>query len=143
MPLKSRTYDNNWGGGKSGARNAWISSIKENGDLFDTVRDGLITLENTFFNFCGGQLESSINNSKDTADTEIRSKTGRELLQDIPFRFEIELESVGQAVKGLWNSFETRSVFLELVSCKKGNLLLPILHSLNPLFTFLTFSLIF
>mmetsp|Transcript_18479 Transcript_18479/g.39984 ORF Transcript_18479/g.39984 Transcript_18479/m.39984 type:complete len:1415 (+) Transcript_18479:122-4366(+) len=48
MPLKNRTFENNWGG-KAGARQAWVSSLKECGHTFEAVREGLLTLENAFF----------------------------------------------------------------------------------------------
>jgi len=108
-PLKSRTYENNWGG-KSGARNAWIAAMKEHANDLNAVRDGLLTLENALFEMCGGtqdEEETVLNNS---------SRSGRDLLEDKEFIFEIELESLGQKINGLWNSKEARLVFREVVS---------------------------
>jgi hypothetical protein len=38
----------------------------------------------------------------------------RNMLSTPESRFDIELESVGSDVAGLWNSHETRSIFLEI-----------------------------
>ena len=112
-PLKNRVYENEWGG-KSGARNAWVASIKEYGHDLATLRNGLLTLEETFFNFCGrfdahvgiAELEAALKDQR----------TGKEILEDDKLVFEIELETFGQAAKmGLWNSPISRKVFQQIV----------------------------
>ena len=112
-PLKNRVYENEWGG-KSGARNAWVASIKEYGHDLATLRNGLLTLEETFFNFCGRfdahagvpELEAALKDQR----------TGKEILEDDKLIFEIELETFGQAAKiGLWNSPISRKVFQQIV----------------------------
>lgn len=109
--LKNRTYDNNWGG-KSGARNAWIASMKEYGNAFHTVRDGLLTLESAFFELCGGFVKNEQENEIPLDNIKL---SGRELLDDDAHRVEIELESIGQEIKGLWNSEGSRNIFLEMM----------------------------
>eukprot|EP00563_Minutocellus_polymorphus_P005222 CAMPEP_0181038320 /NCGR_PEP_ID=MMETSP1070-20121207/9869_1 /TAXON_ID=265543 /ORGANISM="Minutocellus polymorphus, Strain NH13" /LENGTH=1614 /DNA_ID=CAMNT_0023116089 /DNA_START=216 /DNA_END=5060 /DNA_ORIENTATION=+ len=116
-PLKNRVYENEWGG-KSGARNAWVASIKEYGHDIGTLRNGLLTLEETFFNFCGrfdahvgvAELEPALKDQR----------TGKEILSNDKLLFEIELETFGQAAKlGLWNSPVSRKVFQQVVlDCK-------------------------
>ena len=112
-PLKNRVYENEWGG-KSGARNAWVASVKEYGHDLATLRNGLLTLEETFFNFCGrfdahagvAELEAALKDQR----------TGKEILEDDKLVFEIELETFGQAAKvGLWNSPISRKVFQQIV----------------------------
>eukprot|EP00551_Chaetoceros_affinis_P012548 CAMPEP_0203679712 /NCGR_PEP_ID=MMETSP0090-20130426/36666_1 /ASSEMBLY_ACC=CAM_ASM_001088 /TAXON_ID=426623 /ORGANISM="Chaetoceros affinis, Strain CCMP159" /LENGTH=1444 /DNA_ID=CAMNT_0050547455 /DNA_START=38 /DNA_END=4369 /DNA_ORIENTATION=- len=93
-PLKSRTYENNWGG-KSGARNAWIASIKEYTNDLGALRDGLLTLEDALFEMCGGFHEES-------GDSKTIDLSGKELLEKKETRFEIELESSVQKINGLW-----------------------------------------
>mmetsp|Transcript_27717 Transcript_27717/g.31999 ORF Transcript_27717/g.31999 Transcript_27717/m.31999 type:complete len:1553 (+) Transcript_27717:169-4827(+) len=105
MPLKNRSYDNNWGG-KCGARNAWIAYMRENAQSFTAVQEGLLTLENALFD-----LTEVIDENNQNDDVVIN---GRSLLDDEKFRFDIELESMGD-VNGLWNSKEARSIFLELM----------------------------
>jgi len=113
MALKSLTYENNWGG-KSGARNSWIASMKEFGHQFSTIQNGLLTLENAFYECCEGiSGEADYLNHLDGSNEE---KSGRELLSDDCYRFEIELESIGPKVKGLWNSKETRLIFKEIIT---------------------------
>lgn len=112
--LKVRSYENNWGG-KSGARNAWIESIKEYGHEFHAVKDGLLTMENAFFEMCGGFLEETETGDQDVKPPEA-ARNGKELLEDDQLRVDIELESIGGQVKGLWNSRETRNVFREIMS---------------------------
>jgi hypothetical protein len=112
--LKNRTYDNNWGG-KSGARNAWIASMKEYGNAFHTVRDGLLTLESAFFELCGGFVKNEQENEIPLDNIKL---SGRELLDDDAHRVEIELESIGQEIKGLWNSEGSRNIFLEMMKSK-------------------------
>ena len=46
-------------------------------------------------------------------------RSGKNLLEDDKLRFEIELESFGQAaINGLWNSPNTRNIFKEIVACE-------------------------
>eukprot|EP00804_Cyclotella_cryptica_P003333 CCRYP_012832-RA/>CCRYP_012832-RA protein AED:0.04 eAED:0.04 QI:150/1/1/1/1/1/3/177/1597 len=166
MPLKNRTFENNWGG-KSGARNAWVSSLKEYGHTFEAVRDGLLTLEDAFFNLAGGfgtsnttsdtlsdgfvkpgsnddsnDVEGSSNaadpaningttNGKSHLESSVPAVpkdfiklTGKDLFYDEVSRFDIELESLGNEVKGLWNNPDTREIFREIMSvCKTVSIL--------------------
>ena len=117
-PLKNRVYENEWGG-KSGARNAWVASVKEYGHDIGTLRNGLLTLEEAFFNFCGRfdayvgvvELEPALRDQR----------TGKDILADDKLLFEIELETFGQAAKlGLWNSPVSRKVFQQIVLGKFG-----------------------
>jgi hypothetical protein len=111
MPLKSRSYENNWGG-KSGARNAWIASMKEYANDVNVVRDGLLTLEDALFEMCGGFQE------EEAEDDFKANLSGKELLEKKETRFELELESAVQKINGLWNSRQSRLVFREIISCK-------------------------
>ena len=108
-PIKYRSSENNWGG-KSGARNSWMASLKEYGHEFRVVRDGLLTLENAFFELTGGVFGNG-------EPIELDARSGKELLEDERYRLDIELESIGQVI-GLWNSSETRKIFREVVSCE-------------------------
>jgi hypothetical protein len=107
MPLKNRAYDNNWGG-KSGARNAWINSLKDFCYDFGTARDGLLTLENAFFELIGGIPE-------DPSDPQPDPKS---LLDDEATRNDIELETMDKSASSLWNSRESRAIFREIVNSK-------------------------
>ena len=121
MPLKNRTYDNNWGG-KAGARQVWVSSLKECGHTFDAVRDGLLTLENAIFDLTGGfgTYEEKKEENETTTLTNADKLSGKDLLYDNVSRFDIELESLGgQDVKGLWNSPDAREVFKEIIRISK------------------------
>jgi hypothetical protein len=121
MPLKNRTYDNNWGG-KAGARQVWVSSLKECGHTFDAVRDGLLTLENAIFDLTGGfgTYEEKKEENETTMLTSADKLSGKDLLYDNVSRFDIELESLGgQDVKGLWNSPDAREVFKEIIRISK------------------------
>ena len=120
-PLKNRTYENNWGG-KAGTRAAWTSSLREHGHSFEAVRDGLLTFENAVFELTGGFIadeekreeeEVSVNKGK------LISFKGKDLLADETSRFDIELESLGRDVKGLWNSYDTRQIFREIIASSK------------------------
>jgi hypothetical protein len=111
--LKVFAFDNNWGG-KNGSRNAWVTSMKDYAFDFQTVREGLLTLENAFFELMGG--------SKD--DSEKSQRSGKELLEDPSTREDIELESIDTNISGLWNSRASRNVFIEIVSSKFLSLLL-------------------
>jgi len=106
-PLKSRTFDNNWGG-KSGARNAWITNMRDYCYDLDTVRTGLLTLEDAFFELTGGVPDG----------WQDLSRSAKDLLDDNAYRFDIELESIEKKITGLWNSAETRAIFLEIISSK-------------------------
>lgn len=108
--LKVLTYDNNWGG-KNGSRNAWITSMREYSFEFDTAREGLLTLENAFFELIGGEFEEKGNDS---------TLSGKELLNNPSKREHIELESIETNVSGLWSSKGSRSVFIEIVSNSKS-----------------------
>ena len=77
---------------------------------FQTVRDGLMTLEKAFFDITGG-----------FPGGETSTRSGRELLDDPNARPDIELESMPEAGKSLgsiWSSLESRAVFLEIIQCK-------------------------
>ena len=105
QPLKSRSYDNSWGG-KNGARNAWITSMKDYCDDFRTARVGLLTLENAFFELTGGSPEDIVSNYSQGAKAQ---------LGDPVKRMDIELESIEKGVHGLWNSKASRAIFYEIV----------------------------
>lgn len=107
--LKSRSHDNKWGG-KDGIRNSWIISMKENFDSMNVLRDGLLSLEDAFFEMCGGQDQEESN--EDTTPY----RRASEILENDDLRFDVELESYGMKPKGLWNSYESRAVFREIVS---------------------------
>jgi len=107
--LKVLTYDNNWGG-KNGARIAWVTSMGEYSFEFETAREGLLTLENAFFELIGGEF-------KEGGDS---TRSGKELLSNPSTREHIELESIETNVSGLWSSKDSRSVFLEIVSNSKS-----------------------
>jgi len=107
--LKSRTYDNNWGG-KTGARIAWVASLREFGHSVEAVRDSLVTLEEAFYELVNGETPPVL-----SADDMARA---RETLNDPSARFDVELESMG-AGGGLWNSQECRNMYLEII---KGEL---------------------
>ena len=104
--LKSRTYENNWGG-KSGLRNNWIATLKENVDGVNSLRDALLTLEDAFNELCGEPVEQNDSNS---------NKTAKELLKDDNLRCDIELESLGLKISGLWHCYDSRAVFREIIS---------------------------
>jgi len=107
--LKSRSYDNTWGG-RDGLRNTWILSMKEDFDNLYTLRDGILTLEQAFHDLCGGvtSIESK------TEDDETNS--AKEILEDDTLRCDIELESLGLAIGGLWHCKESREIFREIIS---------------------------
>lgn len=125
MPLKNRTFENNWGG-KAGARQAWVSSLKECGHTFEAVREGLLTLENAFFDLTGGfgpAEERKEDEPKKEGEPATQSNggtlSGKDLLYDNTSRFDIELESLGNDVTGLWNSSDTREIFQEIIRVSK------------------------
>jgi len=119
-PLKNRTYENNWGG-KAGTRAAWTSSLREHGHSFEAVRDGLLTFENAVFELTGGFIANEEKNEEEVSVTQDNSNpiTGKDLLYDETSRFDIELETLGRDVKGLWNSYDTRQIFREIISTSK------------------------
>lgn len=102
--LKPLAYDNNWGG-KNGSRNAWITSMRDYAFDLQTAREGLLTVENAFFDLIGGDYNKG-------GDAKL---SGKELLESPQKRDDIELESMNNA-SGLWNSFASRKVFIEIVS---------------------------
>lgn len=74
---------------------------------FQSARDGLLTLENAFFELMDGVPDDS---GKDTTG-------GKEILEDKAKRDDIELESIdNKNILGLWNSPESRAVFYEIVN---------------------------
>jgi hypothetical protein len=107
--LKVLAYDNNWGG-KSGSRNAWITSMREYSFDFQTAREGLVTLENAFFELIGGEFKKETNGNS--------TPSAKELLNNPRTREDIELESIDTGVSGLWSSQASRNVFLEIISSK-------------------------
>ena len=120
MPLKNRSLENNWGG-KAGARQAWVSSLKDCGYTFEAVRDGLLTLENAFFD-----LARVFVNDEEKKKNELGVQptaghpnggtlTGKDLLYDHNSRFDIELESLENDVNGLWNNYDSRKIFHEII----------------------------
>jgi len=131
MPLKNRTFENNWGG-KAGARQVWVSSLKECGHTFEAVREGLLTLENAFFDLTGGLCsveekvvdELATESNGGTPDASAAQSnggalSGKDLLYDHTSRFDIELESLGSDVKGIWNSSDAREIFQEIIGVSK------------------------
>ena len=104
--LKNRNYDNNWGG-KSGARAVWTNSMKDYTFDFPSAREGLLTLENAFYELMGGSPEDGMD------------LNGQELLDNPKTRDDIELESLdNKSITGLWNSPESRAVFYTIVRSK-------------------------
>mmetsp|Transcript_16289 Transcript_16289/g.45491 ORF Transcript_16289/g.45491 Transcript_16289/m.45491 type:complete len:142 (-) Transcript_16289:35-460(-) len=71
---------------------------------FQTVRDGLLTLENAFFELTGGLPELSG-----------PAPSAQELLDDAETRRDIELESLDSTVAGIWNSHASRAIFIEII----------------------------
>ncbi len=106
--LKNRSYENNWGG-KVGLRNAWIASMKENFDDLNALRDGLLCLEDAFHELCGQNDQEDKNDSGSI-------HTAKELLEDENLRCDIELESLGLKINGLWHCQDSRAVFQEIIS---------------------------
>ena len=108
--LKIRSYDNNWGG-MSGARALWTNSMKDYAFDFQTVKQGLMTLEGAFFELTGEFTEYE-NIPEEEPDA-------KALLDDPATRIDIELETIEKNVPGLWNSKATRLVFREIVSSSR------------------------
>lgn len=115
--IKHHAFENTWGG-KNGSRNAWITSMRDFAFDFETAREGLETFEKALLELTGGFPD-------DAAHT---SRGGRELLDNPVTREDIELESLEKGIKGLWNSRETRNVFLEIV---KSKWLIVVRHSFH------------
>eukprot|EP00546_Thalassionema_frauenfeldii_P016880 CAMPEP_0178899764 /NCGR_PEP_ID=MMETSP0786-20121207/3086_1 /TAXON_ID=186022 /ORGANISM="Thalassionema frauenfeldii, Strain CCMP 1798" /LENGTH=1483 /DNA_ID=CAMNT_0020570667 /DNA_START=44 /DNA_END=4492 /DNA_ORIENTATION=- len=103
VSIKSLTYDNTWGG-KSGARNVWIASMRDDCHDLQTVKTGLFTLEDAFFQLTGGFPDSM------AAPT----TSAKDILDDISMRFDVELESIEKNTT-LWNSRASREVFLHIM----------------------------
>jgi hypothetical protein len=110
VKLKIRSYDNTWGG-KSGARALWTNSMKDYAYDFATAKQGLVTLENAFFELTGGFSDYE---GVPSDATGIPPDEARRLLDDPKTRNDIELETI-EKVTGLWNSPTSRGVFLHLV----------------------------
>lgn len=104
--LKMRSYDEHWGG-KSGERASWTNQMKDYAFDTETVKRGMLTLENAFFQLTGGFEGYSSGN--DAAPDAIA------LLDDPVTRVDIELES-DKNTPGLWNSPASRAVYIEIVS---------------------------
>jgi len=111
--LKVLAYDNNWGG-KNGSRNTWITSMREYSFDFETAKNGLLTLENAFFELIGAEFSDDANGNP--------TLSAKELLNNPETREDIELESIETGVTSLWNSKATRDVFLEIVASKLNGL---------------------
>jgi hypothetical protein len=109
--LKMRSYDNDWGG-QNGARTGWITAMKDYAYEFDTVLQGLLTLENAFFELSG--KFDSYQNLPEGSDID-----GTEILTNPAKRVDIDLESIEKTIVGLWNSPESRVVYLEIVKESK------------------------
>lgn len=105
--LKNRSYENNWGG-KVGLRNPWIASVKENFDDLNALREGLLVLEDSFHELCGIHT--------DEIEDDAGERTAKELLENETLRCDIELESLGLAIKGLWQCNDSRKVFREIIA---------------------------
>ena len=105
--LKHCVHDETWGG-KAGSRNAWVSSMKDFAFDFKSVKEGLLTLENAFFQLTGGFPE--------TGDTE--EPSGRDLLDNPTTREDIELESIEKNITCIWASKASRNIFLEIMKSK-------------------------
>eukprot|EP00980_Cylindrotheca_fusiformis_P016752 scaffold5048_cov121-Cylindrotheca_fusiformis.AAC.3 len=103
--IKHHAFENTWGG-KNGSRNAWITSMRDFAFDFETAREGLLTFEKALLELTGG--------FGDDSDVD-NSRSGRELLENPTTREDIELESLEKGINGLWNSRESRNVFLEIV----------------------------
>uniref|UniRef100_A0A7S2YBB6 DDT domain-containing protein n=1 Tax=Entomoneis paludosa TaxID=265537 RepID=A0A7S2YBB6_9STRA len=105
--LKIRSYDEFWGGSKSGERAAWTNKMKDYAFDTETVKQGLLTLENAFFQITG---------EFDDYDLPVQDvPEGKVILEDTAMRELIELES-DKNVVGIWNRPASRAVFIEIVS---------------------------
>eukprot|EP00525_Craspedostauros_australis_P013865 CAMPEP_0198111212 /NCGR_PEP_ID=MMETSP1442-20131203/3193_1 /TAXON_ID= /ORGANISM="Craspedostauros australis, Strain CCMP3328" /LENGTH=252 /DNA_ID=CAMNT_0043767565 /DNA_START=9 /DNA_END=764 /DNA_ORIENTATION=+ len=101
--LKQRLLDSTWGG-RGANRNAWISSMKDFTFEFHSVREGLLTLENAFFELTGGLIGGP-------AET----LSAQEMLANADTRRDIELESLEKTVSGIWNSHASRAIFIDIM----------------------------
>jgi len=106
VSLKNRTSCQNTWGGKNGERISWIASMKDYSSNFDVICDGLLTLENAFFELCGGFTGM---------DESVRTAEKVEDLLKNEHRYEVELESI-ENKEGLWNSEESRMIFRKMIS---------------------------
>lgn len=104
-PLKALCYDNNWGG-KSGARNLWITFMRDDCYDFQGAMRGLLTLESALLELTGGFPDTMVPSNRDAGS----------ILSDHNARFDVELESIDKDVKTLWNSRQSRDIFLEIVN---------------------------
>lgn len=104
--LKLRSYDNNWGG-QNGARAMWTNSMRDYAYDFQAVKQGLITLEDAFFQLTRGFTEYK---SVDEAPVDVRA-----IFDDHQAVFDIELESMDKDLPGLWNSPTSRAIFLHVI----------------------------
>lgn len=107
--LKIRNYDNSWGG-QSGERALWTNSMRDYAYDFQTVKQGLLTLEKAMFELTG-----------EFSDYTDPQKPGdvAALLKDRKAVIEIELESMEKNLPGLWNSPTSRAVFQYIVTGSK------------------------
>ena len=106
--LKTRNMENSWSG-QNGARALWTNSMKDYAYDFQTVKQGLLTLENALFELTGGFA------SYDFMDIDDRPLDVAAMLKDSSTAFDIELESIEKNLPGLWNSPKVRTVFLFIV----------------------------
>ena len=109
--LKTRNMENSWSG-QNGARALWTNSMKDYAYDFQTVKQGLLTLENALFELTGSFNDYDIMDTADDLDAAA-------LLKDPTTAFDIELESIEKALPGLWNSPKARKVFLYIVERSK------------------------
>jgi DDT domain/Williams-Beuren syndrome DDT (WSD), D-TOX E motif/WSTF, HB1, Itc1p, MBD9 motif 1 len=107
--LKTRNMENSWSG-QNGARAMWTNSMRDYAYDFQTVQQGLVTLENALFELTGGFTQYKV----DDKPVDVVS-----LLSDPKAVFEIELESMEKGLPGLWNSPSVRAVFLHIVEHSK------------------------
>jgi hypothetical protein len=106
--LKHCVFDNSWGG-KAGSRNAWVSSMKDYAFDFESVKEGLLTLEYALFEMTGGLTETPNGDE---------GPSGRELLDNPATRDDIELESIEKTITCIWASKASRNIFLEIMKCE-------------------------
>lgn len=104
--LRVKNYDNSWGG-QSGQRALWMNSMKDYAYDFQTVQQGLLTLENALFELTDEFKEYS---NVDTKEVDAEA-----LLRDPTAVFDLELESMEKDLPGLWNSPTSRAVFIHIV----------------------------
>jgi hypothetical protein len=107
--LKIRSYDNSWGG-QSGARALWTNSMKDYAYDFETVKQGLLTLETAIYELTGEFAEYE---TVEEPPADVQA-----LIDDPATRIDIELESIGK-IPGLWNSPTSRAIYQHIVSNSK------------------------